>query len=316
MVFAGGTHAPVKADELERFVQFWGRESALLNAGLYVSAEDIEPATQKSVARLIDFAPCFVFFLGARERWSVSGSSAVTLEVKKPEKSEQRQVWEMCLGEASLNLDDAISKLVNQFDLNVSAIEVAINEALLLVKDGVDLSEALWKASCAVSRPRLSGIAHQINPKVVLDDLVLPEREKQLIRNIAIHVAQQQKVYGEWGFESISGKGLGATALFSGASGTGKTMAAEALANELKLDLFCIDLSAVVSKSIGESEKNLRKVFDAAEESGAILFFDEADALFGKRTVVQDSHDRYANIEVNYLLQRMERHKGLAIFGH
>ena len=120
-------------------------------------------------------------------------------------------------------------------------------------------------------------------------------------------------VYGDWGFAGKSTRGLGISALFSGASGTGKTMAAEVLANELALDLYRIDLSAVVSKYIGETEKNLRRLFDAAEETGAILLFDEADALFGKRSEVKDSHDRYANIEVSYLLQRMESYRGLAI---
>ena len=120
-------------------------------------------------------------------------------------------------------------------------------------------------------------------------------------------------VYETWGFATKGLRGLGISALFSGVSGTGKTMAAEVLANELRLDLYRIDLSAVVSKYIGETEKNLRRVFDAAEEGGAILLFDEADALFGKRTEVKDSHDRYANIEVSYLLQRVEAYRGLAI---
>jgi len=146
-----------------------------------------------------------------------------------------------------------------------------------------------------------------------MEDLILSEREKQLLREIAIHVAQRHKVYEEWGFEGVSSRGLGISALFSGASGTGKTMAAEVLANMLRMSLFRIDLSTVVSKYIGETEKNLRRVFDAAEDGGAILFFDEADALFGKRSEVRDSHDRYANIEIGYLLQRMESYQGLAI---
>jgi SpoVK/Ycf46/Vps4 family AAA+-type ATPase len=120
-------------------------------------------------------------------------------------------------------------------------------------------------------------------------------------------------VYEAWGFASKSTRGVGISALFAGPSGTGKTMAGEVLANELRLDLFRIDLSQVVSKYIGETEKNLRRVFDAAEEGAAILLFDEADALFGKRSEVKDSHDRYANIEVSYLLQRMEDYRGLAI---
>src|SRR5205814_7229380 len=133
------------------------------------------------------------------------------------------------------------------------------------------------------------------------DDLVLPDNQKQVLRHIAIHVRQRPKVYQSWGFATKGDRGLGISALFAGPSGTGKTMAAEVLARELRLDLYRIDLSAVVSKYIGETEKNLRRVFDAAEEGGAILLFDEADALFGKRSEVKDSHDRYANIEVSYL---------------
>jgi SpoVK/Ycf46/Vps4 family AAA+-type ATPase len=121
------------------------------------------------------------------------------------------------------------------------------------------------------------------------------------------------RVYGSWGFAAQGARGLGLSALFAGPSGTGKTLAAEALAHELRLDLYRIDLSATVSKWIGETEKNLRRLFDAAEDAGAVLLFDEADALFGKRSEVKDSHDRYANVEVSYLLQRVETYRGLAI---
>ena len=120
-------------------------------------------------------------------------------------------------------------------------------------------------------------------------------------------------MYQEWGFESLLRRGLGVTALFAGGSGTGKTLAAEVIAGELGVDLFVIDLSQVVSKYIGETEKNLRRVFDAAERGGALLLFDEADALFGKRSEIKDSHDRYANLEVSYLLMRMEAYRGLAV---
>src|SRR4030095_10947288 len=126
-------------------------------------------------------------------------------------------------------------------------------------------------------------------------------------------VKHRLAVYDTWGFAAQGARGLGISALFAGESGTGKTMAAEVLANELHLDLYRIDLASTVSKYIGETEKNLGRVFDAAEDSGAILLFDEADALFGKRSEVRDSHDRYANIEVSYLLQRMEAYRGLAI---
>jgi SpoVK/Ycf46/Vps4 family AAA+-type ATPase len=156
-------------------------------------------------------------------------------------------------------------------------------------------------------------LAQRIEPAAAWDDLILPERQKDMLRQIALHVRHRAKVYQDWGFAAKGARGLGISALFAGPSGTGKTMAAEVLADELRLDLYRIDLSQVVSKYIGETEKNLRRVFDAAEGGAAVLLFDEADALFGKRTEVRDSHDRYANIEVSYLLQRMEAYRGLAI---
>jgi SpoVK/Ycf46/Vps4 family AAA+-type ATPase len=137
--------------------------------------------------------------------------------------------------------------------------------------------------------------------------------QKEILQDIVAQVQHRPTVYDAWGFAEKNSRGLGITVLFAGASGTGKTMAAEVLAQALRLDLFRIDLSTVVSKYIGETEKNIRRVFDAAEAGGAILLFDEADALFGKRSEVKDSHDRYANIEVSYLLQRMESYRGLAI---
>ena len=160
---------------------------------------------------------------------------------------------------------------------------------------------------------RLNDLAERVEPKASWDDLVLPPDQMTVLHTITMHVRQRDKVYGEWGFAEKSARGLGISALFAGASGTGKTLAAEVLANALGLDVYRIDLSSVVSKYIGETEKNLKRVFDAAEGTGAILLFDEADALFGKRSEVKDSHDRYANIEVGYLLQRMESYRGLAI---
>ncbi|MEH2114811.1 ATP-binding protein [Nostoc sp.] len=156
-------------------------------------------------------------------------------------------------------------------------------------------------------------MAQSIRAIATWQDLVLPDPQQQLLREIVAQVRQRIRVYETWEFAVRGSNGLGISALFAGASGTGKTLAAEVLAHELRLDLYRIDLSQVVSKYIGETEKNLRQVFDAAEASGAILLFDEADALFGKRSEVKDSHDRYANIEVSYLLQKMESYRGLAI---
>jgi len=159
----------------------------------------------------------------------------------------------------------------------------------------------------------LDNLAQRIESDARWDDMVLPEEQRRLLQEIVMHVRRRVTVYETWGFGSRGTRGLGLSVLFAGPSGTGKTSAAEVLAHELQLDLYRIDLSATVSKYIGETEKNLRLIFDAAEEGGAILLFDEADALFGKRSEVKDSRDRYANIEVSYLLQRMEAYRGLAI---
>jgi len=164
-----------------------------------------------------------------------------------------------------------------------------------------------------VARPRLETLAERIVPAAGWDDLILPELQKGMLQQLAAQARYRMMVYERWGFAARGRRGLGLSALFSGPSGTGKTLAAEVLAADLRLDMYRIDLSAVVSKYIGETEKNLRQVFDAAETGGVLLLFDEADAIFGKRAEVKDSHDRYANIEVGYLLQRMESFQGIAI---
>ena len=187
-----------------------------------------------------------------------------------------------------------------------ASVAPAAHDALYAPQAVRPLGTALWDACRRQARARLGDLAQRIRPVATWDDLVLPEAQRETLRAIGLQVRQRATVYGRWGFAERSNRGLGISALFAGASGTGKTMAAEVLANELALDLYKIDLSQVVSKYIGETEKNLRRVFDAAEEGGAILLFDEADAIFGKRSEVKDSHDRYANIEVSYLLQRME----------
>ncbi len=182
-----------------------------------------------------------------------------------------------------------------------------------LKKGENDIQNRLWSACLNHTRPQLDSLAQRLNPKATWNDIVLAPEETNLLHQIADQIRQRSQVYRNWGFEKRMNRGMGISALFAGESGTGKTMAAEVIANDLQLNLYRIDLSAVVNKYIGETEKNLRRLFDAAEDGGAILFFDEADALFGKRSEVKDSHDRHANIEVNYLLQRMEAYRGLAI---
>jgi SpoVK/Ycf46/Vps4 family AAA+-type ATPase len=173
--------------------------------------------------------------------------------------------------------------------------------------------EDLFAGARSQSGDSLAALAHRIEPRYTWEDLVLPSDCVAQLHEICQRVAHRHRVLGAWGFDRKLSLGKGVNALFAGPPGTGKTMAAEVIASELRLDLYRIDLAGVVSKYIGETEKNLDRVFSAAESANAILFFDEADALFGKRSEVRDSHDRYANLEISYLLQKMEQHEGIAI---
>jgi hypothetical protein len=209
---------------------------------------------------------------------------------------------------------DALERTAGQFPLAPETLGAAIASARAeAAHDGGPLAAAVWRACRVRARRRAPGLAAIVEPRRGWHDLVLPDALVLRLRELAAQVAQRPLVYERWGFGERLGRARGITALFAGPSGTGKTLAAEVLAGALEVDLQRIDLAGVVDKYIGETEKHLRAVFDAAERSGALLFFDEADALFGKRTDVRDSHDRYANIEVDYLLQRMEDYPGLAV---
>jgi hypothetical protein len=171
----------------------------------------------------------------------------------------------------------------------------------------------LLSAARAQAGQDLAALAHKVEPVYGWQDIVVTEDTEKQLREISARASFRYRVLEEWGFGKKLAQANGISVLFTGPSGSGKTMAAEVLAGDLMLDLYKIDLSVVVSKYIGETERNLERIFAAAERSNAILFFDEADALFGKRSEVQDAHDRYANIEVSYLLQRMEQFEGIAI---
>jgi SpoVK/Ycf46/Vps4 family AAA+-type ATPase len=171
----------------------------------------------------------------------------------------------------------------------------------------------LYRACRLQSSQMLNEMAVKIEPHYGWDDIVLPEDKVDHLREICDQVRHHYRVFDTWGFCKKLSHGKGLSVLFTGSPGTGKTMAAEVLAHDLGLDLYKVDLSCVVSKYIGETEKNLARIFTDAQASNAILFFDEADALFGKRTEVSDAHDRYANIETSYLLQQMEEYEGIVI---
>ena len=239
----------------------------------------------------------------------------VLIEVSLPSGVESRGLWEQALGPRSALLGTGLDVVVGQFDLGAETTRSVAAQVRPLLETG-DAERAgalLWRECRDQSRPALDSLTQRIDPRARWADIVLPEPQLRTLRQVEAHVRHRLRVQEEWGFASRTNRGLGTAALFAGPSGTGKSMAAEVLAHELDLDLYRIDLSQVVSKYIGETEKNLRAVFDAAEQGGAVLLFDEADALFGKRSEVKDSHDRYANIEVSYLLQRMEAYRGLAI---
>ncbi|MBE7385018.1 MAG: ATP-binding protein [Leptolyngbya sp. SIO1E4] len=238
----------------------------------------------------------------------------ITFHVGPPSPPEQRQLWQTHLGDRAAALNGQIDRLVTYFNLGPPAIQRACLSLQAEATDTPDhLPHQLWQACLAQARPRLGELGQHIPTAATWADLVLPEKETRVLQTLAAQVRQRSTVYEDWGFSKKGSRGLGISALFAGASGTGKTLAAEVLAHELNLDLYRIDLSATISKYIGETEKNLRQIFDAAETGGAILLFDEADALFGKRSEVSDARDRYANMEVAYLLQRIEAYRGLAI---
>lgn len=299
------------------------REAALQGCALLLDTEELEsaettarlPMTRRLAERLS--GPLFV---SGRERLRISNRPVLVFDIQRPTASEQRELWQKALSPMLDNGEPApmIPSLVAQFDMGVSTIQSVAKEAASALNIDIasaseGIGKAIWNACRASARPKLDDLAQRIEPSASMEDLVLPPLQRSMLRQIIMHVQKRSKVYEDWGFSTKGLRGLGVAALFAGQSGTGKTMAAEVLAGELELDLYRIDLSQVVSKYIGETEKNLRRVFDAAEQGASILLFDEADALFGKRSEVKDSHDRYANIEVAYLLQRMESYRGLSI---
>ncbi len=292
------------------------REAILLGLVFYIDQVGWKPEEAHALLRELErcSAPMII---ASRERLSCERET-LAVHVARPDASAQSEVWGQALGESARSLNGEIDSIVEQYDFGpgtiLRAVALAENQAALRTTGEATVSgEDLWQACRQQSAPQLEQLAQKVVPCYDWDDIVVLADVLRQLHEITAQVAHRHLVYQGWGFGKKLNRGRGISALFSGPSGVGKTMAAEVMAHHLRLDLYRIDLAGVVSKYIGETEKNLRSVFDAAERSGAILFFDEADALFGKRSEVKDSHDRYANIEVNYLLQRMEGYRGLAI---
>ena len=295
---------PSDRDGQESLLRVWERESLLLPIALYVSASDTQESQEPQLCRFVDRAAGLVF-VDRLEPLARVSSQSVPVAVEKPSVSEQRELWTKLLPDSTPAL---VNNVAANFSFDVETIRAIATDdssAAGMQSETNHEEGRIWERCCSASRQPLKSLAHRVTCKASWKDLVLPEIQEKQLREICSQIQHRTTVYEDWGFGRKMNRGLGLSVLFAGESGTGKSMAAEVIANELRLDLHRIDLSQVVNKYIGETEKNLRRLFDAADNGGTILFFDEADALFGKRTDVKDSHDRFANIETNYLLQRI-----------
>ena len=306
---------PGSSTERSALARLCDRELALSNTALLI--ERAGPRTSddedRMIARLAD-ALTGPVIVATEDPVPLESSQRLRFEVPPASQEERRELWRRLMGSQAQTLGDGLDRLAEQFSLDGAGIR-AVSEVVAAVSTPEDTNpfDRLWDSCRMQARRGLDDLAERIESRMTWDDLVLPPDRREQLGDIAVQVRQAHRVYHSWGWAAKSARGLGAAALFSGPSGVGKTLAAEVLASDLRLDLYRIDLSQVVNKYIGETEKNLRRIFEAAESSGAILLFDEADALFGKRSEVKDSHDRFANVEVSYLLQRMESYRGLAI---
>lgn len=330
---AAAIGAPLVAADLERVAgtsadfsatvklilrEAWLRDAVVLFEGLdAVRKEDRSGDFRVFMEAVAAFSG--IAILAGAQPWTPMGppvKGVVVVPFTVPPFAKRREHWRGALDEGGLKLSkDELTVLAARYALThdqiADAVATASNQALLRAESaGLD---ELMAAARAQSGQDLARLARKIDPLYTKEDIVLPEDSLEQLREICSRVGGRQRVLTEWGFDGKLSTGRGINALFSGPSGTGKTMAAEIIANELGLDLYRIDLSSVVSKYIGETEKNLEKIFSTAEHANAILLFDEADALFGKRSEVRDSHDRYANTEISYLLQRMEQYEGISI---
>jgi hypothetical protein len=302
---------PPMPEERKTLARLWTRESALQNAALFVRGAEDE--LLHSLRAWLDqtSAPIAIDTPAGSRAEQLTG---LRLDIPSLTSDERMAAWEGELGTLANRLNGTLERIVDYFHFDESSIRFAAARARATpMPDATDPSEMTWQICRLHGRRCLESLACRIEPKATWTELVLPEAQMSVLQQITIHMRHRAVVGQKWGFAERFSRGHGLSALFAGSSGTGKTLAAEIIARELDLDLYQIDLSALVSKYIGETEKNLRRVFDAAEESGAVLLFDECDALFGKRSEVRDSHDRYANLEVSYLLQRMETYRGVAI---
>ena len=308
---------------LSATVERAGRTACLFGGLLYVHGvgrlEQRDPQLVRALMTALPAAPCHVVLSCVAPPPLVHAGALplLRIELRFPEAAARRALWERATQQVGAEVEDAdLALLAARFSLSSPQILQAAAESQLLALAQGSGKLTYRDIAAAVRRQcggELARMATRITPRADFSNLVAPAEVRNQLREICARVATRDTVAHEWAEDSVHARSTGVTALFVGPSGTGKTLSAEALANELGLDLYRIDLAGIVSKYIGETEKNLDRVFAAAAHANAVLFFDEADALFGKRSEVKDAHDRYANIEVAYLLQKMEQFDGLAI---
>jgi AAA+ superfamily predicted ATPase len=299
----------LKAESLGVTIKLLLREARLQRAAVYFDRFD--DASEETKAFLLEEIETHdgVVFVPSKMEFCLK-KTTIKVVIPNPNYSARLRMWQSLLGEF-----EGISELAAKFRFSrkkaAAALESARNNALLRNPDDPSVTLDDLYEGCRAQSGSIP-FTSKVPPRYTWTDIVLPADKMEQLREICNYVKHNATVFEAWGFEKHS-RGKGLNVLFSGPSGTGKTMAAEIVAHELRLDMYKIDLSMVVSKYIGETEKNLNRIFKDAEECNAVLFFDEADALFGKRSEVKDAHDRYANVEINYLLQKMEEHEGIAI---
>jgi AAA+ superfamily predicted ATPase len=336
LLAVGLARIPAADADLEHVLKLLFREAWFQDAVLYLDdldalrGDERGASYQRVLAALAEDAG--ITILAGAQPWAPAGHGpmgVIVMPFRIPDFAGRRACWQTSLAAHGVALaPDALAGLADRFRLTPEQIGDATATVCNYARwraAGAPLADPpshssdrptirdLFSAARAQASHDLGTLARKTEPVYTWDDIVLPDESLAQLRELCSWVAHRHRVLGDWGFGRKLSHGKGVNALFSGPSGTGKTMAADIIANELGLDLYRIDLSGIVSKYIGETEKNLARIFSAAEDANAILFFDEADALFGKRSEVRDSHDRYANIEISYLLQQMEQYEGLAI---
>jgi SpoVK/Ycf46/Vps4 family AAA+-type ATPase len=297
---------------LSREAALLGRPLHLTHATAAVTNHGATNTTLESVFNALSELAVEVFVTGS-DSWTPSGATTDVdeiIEFPYPSIELRQQFWESHSAELPADVDPAV--LAGTFRLTHGQLRAALSTAQSLA-DNELTPEDIYAGCSAQSADDLSELAERIDPDSNWGEIQLRAKTKRKLRLVRTHIKQQATIYSDWGFAEQFSRGTGVVALFEGPSGTGKTMAAEILAGDVGMDLYRIDLSSVVSKYIGETEENLEEIFEAATNSNAVLLFDEADAVFGDRAQVSDATDRYANAEVNYLLQRIESYDGIVL---